>query len=45
VLLATVGLSLLTSPANSAEPTANTSFRPGQPWLDTSGKVIQAHGG
>lgn len=25
--------------------TLNTSFRPGQPWLDTDGKPIQAHGG
>jgi len=23
----------------------NTSFKPGQPWLDTNGAVIQAHGG
>lgn len=23
----------------------NHSFRPGQPWLDTAGKRIQAHGG
>ena len=22
-----------------------TAFRPGQPWLDTEGKPIQAHGG
>ena len=26
-------------------PETYTSFRPGQPWLDTQGKPIQAHGG
>lgn len=46
--LAVVGLfllSLITVPA-SAEPIAPyTSFRPGQEWRDTAGKVVQAHGG
>ncbi|WP_427896182.1 glycoside hydrolase family 43 protein [Kribbella sp. GL6] len=42
-LLAALGLSLLVVPTSTA--TAGGSFRPGQPWLDTSGKVIQAHGG
>ncbi|MGW7685545.1 family 43 glycosylhydrolase [Kribbella sp. NPDC054772] len=45
VLLAAVGISLVTLPARSAEPAANSSFRPGEPWLDTNGAVIQAHGG
>jgi hypothetical protein len=45
VLLAALGLSMLASPANSAEPSAYNSFRPGEPWLDTNGKVVQAHGG
>ncbi|TDD23477.1 hypothetical protein E1218_17745 [Kribbella turkmenica] len=31
------------TPAAAAEP--SESFRPGQPWLDTNGQVIQAHGG
>ncbi|GAA1581551.1 hypothetical protein GCM10009742_27790 [Kribbella karoonensis] len=42
-LLAALGLSLLVVPMSTAAP--DGSFRPGQPWLDTSGKVIQAHGG
>ncbi|GAA3091899.1 hypothetical protein JOF29_006921 [Kribbella aluminosa] len=43
VLLAALGLSLWVVPTSTAAP--NGSFRPGQPWLDTGGKVIQAHGG
>ncbi|MGZ0147767.1 glycoside hydrolase family 43 protein [Kribbella sp. WER1] len=47
VLLAALGLSLLVVPTSTATSTATTdgSFRPGQPWLDTNGQVIQAHGG
>ncbi|MFG1912993.1 family 43 glycosylhydrolase [Kribbella sp. NPDC048928] len=48
VALGTLGLSLLAAPADSSPPPANSrynSFRPGQPWLDTSGKAVQAHGG
>ncbi|GAA1115578.1 hypothetical protein GCM10009630_11310 [Kribbella jejuensis] len=42
MLLAALGLSLLV--VSTAQATSD-SFHPGQPWLDTSGKVIQAHGG
>src|SRR5262245_8546978 len=45
ILLAALGLSMLASTASSAPPNTYSSFRPGQPWLDTNGKVIQAHGG
>lgn len=41
------GLVLSAAPA-AADATATprrTSFRPGQPWTDTAGKLIQAHGG
>ncbi|MFD2081192.1 hypothetical protein SAMN05421678_104122 [Actinopolymorpha cephalotaxi] len=32
---------------STGQPATTTydSFRPGQPWLDTGGKPIQAHGG
>ena len=43
IVLAVLGLSLIVTPANSVS--TYDSFRPGEPWLDTSGKVIQAHGG
>jgi hypothetical protein len=45
VLLAAVGLSLLGVPSSSTAAPTDDSFRPGQPWVDTGGKVIQAHGG
>ncbi|HET6743211.1 MAG TPA: glycoside hydrolase family 43 protein [Kribbella sp.] len=45
VLLAAVGLSLLGVPTSSTAAPTDDSFHPGQPWVDTSGKVIQAHGG
>ncbi|WP_298195535.1 family 43 glycosylhydrolase [Novosphingobium sp.] len=31
--------------AGAATPPRYTSFRPGEPWLDSAGKPIQAHGG
>ncbi|WP_026163603.1 hypothetical protein [Kribbella catacumbae] len=46
--LAVVGLfllSLIAVPASADLGTAYTSFRPGQEWRDTAGKVVQAHGG
>jgi hypothetical protein len=46
--LAVVGLfllSLTTVPASADLSSPNTSFRPGQEWRDTAGKVVQAHGG
>src|SRR3954452_23326855 len=45
VLLAAAGLGLLVTPTRSTAAATGDSFRPGQPWTDTSGKVIQAHGG
>lgn len=44
--LATPPLAVLAASAAHAEdPADRTSFTPGEPWLDTDGDVIQAHGG
>lgn len=42
---ATVGAASLPITAAAGPPTQRSSFRPGEPWLDTSDHVIQAHGG
>lgn len=36
---------LATTPALADDPAELPTFTPGEPWLDTSGAVIQAHGG
>jgi hypothetical protein len=45
----TLGISLVkpqeVRAAKGAQPPARDVFTPGEPWLDTSGKPIQAHGG
>lgn len=45
VAIAALGASLVAAPAQAEAPEEYNSFRPGQPWLDTDGKVVQAHGG
>jgi Glycosyl hydrolases family 43/Bacterial Ig-like domain (group 4) len=46
---AVVALAILVASAAGVTPASGTpqyeSFRPGAPWLDTDGQVIQAHGG
>ncbi len=44
---ALVALSMAVPAVAAADPppAKYESFRPGQPWLDTNGQVIQAHGG
>ena len=36
---------LASAPARADGSSPRTAFTPGQPWLDTNGQVIQAHGG
>lgn len=43
--LAAPPLALLGASAAHAAPDPLPAFTPGQPWLDTDGQVIQAHGG
>ncbi|MEV5967269.1 glycoside hydrolase family 43 protein [Kribbella sp. NPDC051952] len=47
-LCAVLTVAFLAAPSSSASSGSTStyhSFRPGQPWLDRSSKVIQAHGG
>lgn len=43
--LAVPPLALLGASAARAAPDPQPAFAPGQPWLDTDGQVVQAHGG
>jgi hypothetical protein len=40
-----IGRAVRSQTSSTSGPVLNTSFKPGQVWLDTAGKPIQAHGG